>query len=1094
MDILEKVKSFAYELLHKYFCESDVEFLTASFAPEIVWVGGGEQQWAQGREQVASCFLDGRGDLASCRMYDEEYIATPVGPGHYMCVAKSGLETAEGTGMAMRIQQRITFVFRQKGDSFETIHIHNSVPFEAIREQELFPAEAARESYRALEEMLSEKNRQIELLLSQISGGIAVCSLDNSHTIKWISEGVWKLLGYASEEEFTAATGGVCKGFIEPEDYSQMYCGVTRLLKTENFYSWEYRVRKKNGELIWVLDYGKRIADRDGEDVLYCMFMDITERKERELEISRANTEIKRQADFLTQLYNTVPCGILQLTADDSHQILHANRRSWEMYGYTQEEFWSRLHDPLGFVMDKDREQILKLVDSVSKNGGEITYEREGRHQDGSVCFVSVSMGRLVNTDGERVIQVVLNDITMKKRLQQEQEQEQKLENRALRAAICTAYPLILSVNLTEDAFNTLVLRDYIINLEQDGTYTALKEKLTGLMERSCAKEFDAAFQRENLLKRFAQGEREFYLELRQLGEDNKEHWISIHVIHVEHEYSTDTMAIMLFKVLDQQRAEKARQERLLRDALSAAEAANNAKSDFLSRMSHDIRTPMNAIIGMSMIGKMKIGDETRVRDCFEKIDASSQYLLSLINDILDMSKIERGKMSLVHKAFDFSKMVNEITTMIYPQAVTNGLNFEVYYQGALETFYIGDALRINQILINLLSNSLKFTPKGGEITLAIKQLQKTGSTATVEFIVKDTGIGMSDAFLDRVFQPFEQELFDEGRDKIGSGLGLSIVYNLVKLMGGVIHLKSRQGEGTEFTIHLPLELTSADTEKLRKERFGELVKNVNILVVDDDAIVGEQANAILSDLGALSKWVDSGYRAVEEVRLALHDGWCYDIAMIDWKMGDMDGVETTRRIRSLVGQETMIIIISAYDWSEIEQQALEAGANSFISKPLFQSTMYDALLHLNQNKKPFSQKPEKFHLQGECVLLVDDNDLNLDIAKSLLEYQGVIVDTAVNGLEAVKRFTEAPPGRYLAVLMDIRMPVMDGLTATKEIRRLPRQDAACVPIIAMSANAFREDQEQAHKVGMNTYLVKPVNPDALFRELARCQKARWNR
>ena len=586
-------------------------------------------------------------------------------------------------------------------------------------------------------------------------------------------------------------------------------------------------------------------------------------------------------------------------------------------------------------------------------------------------------------------------------------------------------------------------------------------------------------FMPQAILGSFRSSCSEVYTEVRQMGDDGKYHWVSAHVVRVENPYGEDEIAIMLFRILDEQRDKQARQEQLLRGALAAAEAANSAKSDFLSRMSHDIRTPMNAIIGMSTIGQLKLNDKTRVLDCFKKIDASSKYLLSLINDILDMSKIERGKMALNNKKFDFTELVSDLVGVIYPQASVRVISFEVHHAEPLERFYNGDSLRLNQILMNLLSNSLKFTPSGGRITLGIREAHRTGSLSYLELTVKDTGIGMSKAFLDRVYQPFEQEAADTARNQSGSGLGLSIVYNLVQLMGGKISVESERGRGTEFTVTVPLGLTDDHTLERQEREAKEVFHGVRVLVVDDDEVVGEQSGAILNNIGADSLWVDSGYKAVEEVQRALDRGMPFSLALIDWKMPDIDGVETTRRIRRLVGPETMIIIISAYDWSEIETQAREAGADAFLPKPLFQSAIYDAMLRLNITGA--HQAKRTYHIKGRRVLLVEDNELNMEIAKSLLEFQDVLVDTAENGLKAVERYAAMPEGYYHAVLMDIRMPVMNGLDATREIRMIETGRKIKTPVIAMSANAFDEDKEQAYLAGIDGYLIKPIDTDKLF-------------
>lgn len=389
----------------------------------------------------------------------------------------------------------------------------------------------------------------------------------------------------------------------------------------------------------------------------------------------------------------------------------------------------------------------------------------------------------------------------------------------------------------------------------------------------------------------------------------------------------------------------------------------------------------------------------------------------------------------------------------------------------------------MNQILMNLLSNAMKFTHSGGNIILGIREVRRSNSIANLEFTISDTGVGMTEDFMKKLYQPFEQESSDIARNQTGSGLGLSIVHNLVQLMRGTIQVKSDVGKGTSFRVEIPLGLAEDDAKEENDRKSKELLRGLSVLIVDDDSIVGEQASMILSNIGAKSIWVDSGQRAIEEVETALTNECLFDLALIDWKMPDMDGVETTRRIRELTGPNTMIIIISAYDWSMIEAEAKAAGADYFIAKPLFKATLYDTLIQLQiTHNEPEVKKG--YHLNGQRVLLVEDNVLNMEIAKSLLEMHQMEVDTAEDGAEALEKFQSMPENYYLAILMDIRMPVMNGLDAARSIRGLLRKDAGAIPIIAMSANAFDEDKNQAFEAGMNGYLVKPVDVDKLFQTL----------
>lgn len=1085
-NIQNEIISLSDQILRRYFCNNDMELLLSTMADDIIWLGAGETQKAEGKEAVTKAFRAGIDDMIPCTMSEEEYLFLPLGDNHFLCEASSLLISSAETQMLLHTRQRCTLIFRKVPElpyGYETVHIHNSTPMAQIAENELFPVQAAKEAYAKMQATVAEQNRQISLMLPQLPGGMAICYKEDHFPIKWISAGLYQTLGYDTDEEFAQATGNTCFGFVLEEDYSQIIEKIAADLSDGDSYSCEYRARCKDGSMLWVSDVGITNIDDDGDMVVSCFITDITQRKEQELQIQNANREIRQQADFLTQLYDTVPSGIIQFTTDPSHRIVYSNRRAWEIYGYSKEEYSRQYKNPFISVPDKDFGYYKNKVDEISKYGGKISYEREGIRQDGSVCYVSVAMERVINANGLEVIQAVFNDVTETRLLQLEREQEQVLENRILKAAIFTAYPLILNLNLTKDTYSCITSGNFIVQHPLTGSYEQMIETVYPLIYPAYSDDYLNLFTREHLLDAFDQGNSEVYLELRQLGDDNQYHWISAHVVHVDNPYGTDTLAILMFGMLDEQRAERARQEQLLRDALTTAEAANRAKSDFLSRMSHDIRTPMNAIIGMSTIGQFKAHDALQVQNCFQKIDDSSRYLLALINDILDMSKIEQGKMKLLRDKLSLSSFIKELLAVIYPQAEEQNLDFELYHEEPLADSYIGDVLRLNQILLNLLSNSLKFTPPGGKITINIREAKRSNGYSFLEFKISDTGVGMSDGFLQKLYEPFEQETSDSARNQVGSGLGLSIVYNLVQLMGGTIDVSSILNKGTTFTITIPLELREDNSEEESRRKTKELMKNIKVLIVDDDSLVGEQTSSILDNIGAASTYVDSGEKAIEEVRSSLEQNAAFDLAMIDWKMPGMDGIETTRQIRRLTGPDTMIIIISAYDWSTIESEARAAGADYFISKPLFKSTIYDTLLKVH-HVGTTNTDSISYDLKNQRVLLVEDNMLNLEIAKSILEMEGMIVDTACNGKEAVETFDSVPEGYYLTILMDIRMPVMDGLDAARTIRSLESPDAPRVPIIAMSANAFNEDKILAYEAGMNDYLVKPIEIDKLFHTL----------
>ncbi len=538
---------------------------------------------------------------------------------------------------------------------------------------------------------------------------------------------------------------------------------------------------------------------------------------------------------------------------------------------------------------------------------------------------------------------------------------------------------------------------------------------------------------------------------------------------------------IMRYIVSISDRTDEMRREQTLRDALVNAQNANAAKQNFLSRMSHEIRTPMNAIIGMTTIAAAYIEDRKRVEDCLEKIGYSSKHLMTLINDVLDMSKIDEGKMSIVHEVFNLESVAQSITSIIYPQATEKGLNFTMPLVDLTDTVLVGDFLRLNQVLLNLLSNALKFTPSGGSIRLEIQQIQKKNGRVRLRFTVSDTGIGMSEEFLNRIFLPFEQENTATGRKLGGTGLGMSICKNLVTLMGGTISVKSQPEQGSSFIVELEFDV--AEEEARVTQRSRPALESLKVLVADDDRDCCVHTSLLLGNLGILSRWVLTGTECVEEVLDAHRIGEDYDVCLIDWKMPDMDGIEVTRRVREFVGPDTTIIIITAYDWSSIEQSAREAGANAFLAKPIFASTLYNALLSVTGIEKAvrsYRDKPHHTALAGRRALLAEDNELNREIAVELLKMAGMEIDCAANGQEAVEKFL-ANGDRYDLILMDVQMPIMDGYQATGAIRRSGHPKAQSIPIIAMTADAFHEDVVRASEAGMNAHLSKPIDPECLY-------------
>ena len=512
-----------------------------------------------------------------------------------------------------------------------------------------------------------------------------------------------------------------------------------------------------------------------------------------------------------------------------------------------------------------------------------------------------------------------------------------------------------------------------------------------------------------------------------------------------------------------------------LSEAVRAAETANKAKSTFLSNMSHDIRTPMNAIIGFTTLAVSNIDDKKRVRDYLGKILSSSNHLLSLINDILDMSRIESGKIHLEETEVSLSDVLHDLKTIISGQIHAKQLELYMDAMDVTNEDVYCDKTRLNQVLLNLLSNAVKFTPAGGTVSVRIRLYPGTVKGSELyEIRVKDNGIGMSQEFVQKIFSPFERERTSTVSRIQGTGLGMAITKNIVNMMGGTIEVLTEQGKGTEFIVRLPFRIQS---KHQRIEKIAEL-EGLKALVVDDDFNTCDSVTKMLVKVGMRSEWTLSGKEAVLRARQSMEMGDAFHAYIIDWRLPDMNGIEVTRQIRSL-GDDTPIIILTAYDWSDIEVEARAAGVTAFCAKPMFMSDIRDTLMTAIGQKQAEAETAilptAGSDFRGRYILLVEDNELNSEIAAEILNEYGFLVDTAENGAEAVEKVKNSKPGNYDLVLMDVQMPVMNGYEATKQIRALDNPALAGITILAMTANAFDEDKKKALECGMDGFLSKPI-------------------
>ena len=533
---------------------------------------------------------------------------------------------------------------------------------------------------------------------------------------------------------------------------------------------------------------------------------------------------------------------------------------------------------------------------------------------------------------------------------------------------------------------------------------------------------------------------------------------------------------------------EQQKQSEMLKDALAAAEHANHAKTTFLNNMSHDIRTPMNAIIGYTALAASHIDNKEQVQDYLSKITTSSSHLLALINDVLDMSRIESGKVSIDEKAMSLPEVMHDIRSISQANISAKQLDFFIDAVDVVHEDIVCDKLRLQQVLLNILSNAVKFTEIGGHVGLRIvEKPSRVAGRAHYEFRVKDNGIGMSEEFQQHIFEPFTREESSTVSGIQGTGLGMAITKNIVDMMGGAISVTSKLGEGTEFVVTLDCKIAG---EAVKYERVEQL-QGIRALVADDDSHTAISVSNMLKSIGLRADWTLSGKEAVLRAKVAVEESDEYGAYVIDWLMPDMNGIETVRQIRRHIGDDSVpIIILTAYDWADIEEEARAAGVTAFVSKPIFLSELREVL------SQPFRVAPDgeaaeaagaagaegaDVDVAGTKILLVEDNGMNQEIAEAILTQHGFIVDIVDDGSRAVEAMAAAEPGAYDLVLMDIQMPGMDGYDATRAIRCLPDPAVANIPIVAMSANAFAEDRAKAAEAGMNGYITKPIDIDKML-------------
>lgn len=898
-----------------------------------------------------------------------------------------------------------------------------------------------------------------DMLMSALNVSVSKHLIDEHYTCVRANEYYYRLIGYSKEKYEKLFHNHPDEYYRNnPEGWELLTQKVNEVL-TQGGDQYELIVPMKyeDGSTYWVKLFSYFTEEYiDGCRTSYTVMTDVTEL-----------VKTKNEQEMLMQ---AMKVSVSRHLVDKHFTVVEANDFYYELIGYTREEYEAAFHNHCDEYFKTNEGSWEKIHSRIEEMyaAGKTSYELfvPLKLPDGSTNWVKMT-GFFTDEyqDGMQLAYTTMVDVTELMQIQQEKAVAYDnipgfiVKHRILKDKIV----MIGASDGITDVFNV-----DLDHLESFDVYAALEPESGAIIKANHP--------------RFRKGE-PFEGTLRMKDRNDRVRWFQIRSTCTD-SIADDPVYLTVFidatdvTELREMQKQLTEQKAALQDALTAAEHANRAKSDFLSRMSHDIRTPMNAVLGMTKIGKKYVNNPERVMDCFQKIDVSSKLLIDLINEVLDMSKVESGQILLAEEEVNLAELVQGVVTMVQPLFQDKSLRFNTYVSGVIHETVVSDVQRLQQLVMNLLSNAVKYTSEGGSVSLEIRENPIGGTdTAHYEFIVSDTGIGMKPEFLSHVFDPFERAEDVKIQAVQGTGLGLSICKKIAEQMGGTIEVESEYGKGSKFIVSVYL--------KVQEEKIddGELA-GLPVLVVDDDVVVCDNTCERLEELGMIAEGVGDGRAAlakVVEAHAAFQD---YFAVILDYRMPDLNGVETTRLIREKVGNDLPIIMLSAYDLSEQMETAKEAGANGFITKPLFRSRLaYKLKQFINgtaEEERLVAGPLIGGSYEGRRILLVEDNAMNREIAVEILSETGVAVDTAENGQIAVNLVKDAPSGTYDLIFMDMQMPVMDGCTAAEHIRALKREDAKTLPIIAMTANAFADDRQKTKDAGMNGHLAKPIDMDQL--------------
>ncbi len=835
--------------------------------------------------------------------------------------------------------------------------------------------------------------------------------------------------------------------------------------------SWRY---------ISISAYFKESQKQGGYVIL--AFQDVDERTRMDMERTRND---RRMAAIIKSRYNilnvvdleTGMCERVDLTGDGL-----SGRKEGDYRYYIQKALEET-------VAEADQESFRDtfLLENLRKKAEKIQDFKEEiyqyRHKGTPVLWVEENILYIRQGD-QTIVNILGRDITAEK-LAEEHARRDSLEKASIINSLSSMFFATYYMNLKQDTFRPVTQKAEVGNVlgDERNSTQAFHMYAQNFVHPDDREEYLEFIGSRNLSRNLNREHPILAFEYRMVpDENNRRSWIRASVVLAETASDgSPKRALYVAQDVTESKLREEQEQQALKEACEAANHANAAKSEFMSRMSHDIRTPMNAIIGMTAIAGRYLDDQERVADCLSKITVSSKHLLSLINEVLDMSKIESGKIDLAEEEINLSDQIENLVTMIRPSIQEKQQNLNVRIVNVEHERVIGDSMKLQQIFMNILGNAVKYTPEGGNIDMEINEKASgTYGYGRYEFVFRDNGIGMTREFQKKLFEPFSRAEDSRVSKVEGTGLGMTIARNIARRMNGDITVKSKSGKGTQFTVTLTLKLLDAvlpNTEKLAE---------LPVLVVDDDEAASEATCLILESIGMKGEYVLNGKEAVERIWEQYQKQQNYFAVILDWKMPHMDGIETAKAIRKKIGAQVPIIILSAYDWSNVEDEARSAGVNGFISKPLFKSRLiylFNQIAGNNEEQKiQEKEQCDKTLFLGKRVLLVEDNELNREIAQEFIGETGASVESVENGREAVERFEKMGENYYDMIFMDIQMPVMNGYEAAAAIRGLSRKDAQEIPIIAMTANAFAEDIQKSRNAGMNEHFTKPLDMERLVK------------